>query len=202
MVMFGPGFWTACRDRSGVGAEASGRGRGPFSGRAKIMARGRGARNARRAPCLQPAGRYVEPDSDAMNREARRRADRPCLEGSKSRNRLSELLACRFLFSEPSSAWKGGTHDREVRSPGARWRFGRHHRHCPAVEEAGPESGRASADRERDVARGPDRKSTRLNSSHSQISYAAFCLKTTNNCRGLGCAPVTVNPCIQSLSDT
>src|SRR2546430_12868222 len=24
---------------------------------------------------------------------------------------------------------------------------------------------------------GPDRKSTRLNSSHSQISYAAFCLK-------------------------
>src|SRR5256886_11078062 len=25
-----------------------------------------------------------------------------------------------------------------------------------------------------------DRKSTRLNSSHSQISYAAFCLKNTN----------------------
>src|SRR2546430_13709711 len=25
-----------------------------------------------------------------------------------------------------------------------------------------------------------DRKSTRLNSSHSQISYAVFCLKTTN----------------------
>src|SRR5256886_12327363 len=29
--------------------------------------------------------------------------------------------------------------------------------------------------RERDFA--PDRKSTRLNSSHSQISYAVFCLK-------------------------
>src|SRR5688572_31813437 len=28
-----------------------------------------------------------------------------------------------------------------------------------------------------DVARGSDRKSTRLNSSHSQISYAVFCLK-------------------------
>src|SRR2546427_6983512 len=30
---------------------------------------------------------------------------------------------------------------------------------------------------------GPDRKSTRLNSSHSQISYAVFCLKkkTTHN---------------------
>src|SRR2546430_11328797 len=26
-------------------------------------------------------------------------------------------------------------------------------------------------------AHGPDRKSTRLNSSHSQISYAVFCLK-------------------------
>src|SRR6478736_1850150 len=28
------------------------------------------------------------------------------------------------------------------------------------------------------VALGTDRKSTRLNSSHSQISYAVFCLKT------------------------
>src|SRR2546430_9051001 len=27
----------------------------------------------------------------------------------------------------------------------------------------------------------PDRKSTRLNSSHSQISYAVFCLKKTKN---------------------
>src|SRR5688572_32366844 len=27
---------------------------------------------------------------------------------------------------------------------------------------------------------GPDRKSTRLNSSHSQISYAVFCLKKKN----------------------
>src|SRR5256886_10162507 len=30
------------------------------------------------------------------------------------------------------------------------------------------------------VFAGPDRKSTRLNSSHSQISYAVFCLKKTN----------------------
>src|SRR3989475_8237925 len=29
--------------------------------------------------------------------------------------------------------------------------------------------------------RGPDRKSTRLNSSHSQISYAVFCLKKKKN---------------------
>src|SRR5256886_12898415 len=30
---------------------------------------------------------------------------------------------------------------------------------------------------------GGDRKSTRLNSSHSQISYAVFCLKKKNTCR-------------------
>src|SRR2546427_8781146 len=37
--------------------------------------------------------------------------------------------------------------------------------------------GRAAARRERAVAVLRDRKSTRLNSSHSQISYAVFCLK-------------------------
>src|SRR2546430_13598550 len=31
------------------------------------------------------------------------------------------------------------------------------------------------------LGRGIDRKSTRLNSSHSQISYAVFCLKKKNN---------------------
>src|SRR2546427_5888813 len=35
-----------------------------------------------------------------------------------------------------------------------------------------------------------DRKSTRLNSSHSQISYAVFCLKKkTDSASGLGVAP-------------
>src|SRR2546430_7324222 len=33
---------------------------------------------------------------------------------------------------------------------------------------------------EADDRRGQDRKSTRLNSSHSQISYAVFCLKKKN----------------------
>src|SRR2546430_8648438 len=33
------------------------------------------------------------------------------------------------------------------------------------------------SDRRRQLAQGGDRKSTRLNSSHSQISYAVFCLK-------------------------
>src|SRR2546427_4965729 len=32
----------------------------------------------------------------------------------------------------------------------------------------------------REAPIGPDRKSTRLNSSHSQISYAVFCLKKKN----------------------
>src|SRR2546430_5123007 len=40
--------------------------------------------------------------------------------------------------------------------------------------EAGRQSARGRADREHFVS---DRKSTRLNSSHSQISYAVFCLK-------------------------
>src|SRR5688572_31581175 len=34
-----------------------------------------------------------------------------------------------------------------------------------------------------DVAGTIDRKSTRLNSSHSQISYAVFCLKKKKHCR-------------------
>src|SRR3712207_6976374 len=33
----------------------------------------------------------------------------------------------------------------------------------------------------RDVADGEDRKSTRLNSSHANISYAVFCLKKKKN---------------------
>src|SRR2546427_6395627 len=36
----------------------------------------------------------------------------------------------------------------------------------------------------------PDRKSTRLNSSHSQISYAVFCLKKKSASGGAGAAAV------------
>src|SRR2546430_4029885 len=53
-----------------------------------------------------------------------------------------------------------------------------------ATRERGPGPGRrrgrlgAALDpRRRSAASGRDRKSTRLNSSHSQISYAVFCLK-------------------------
>src|SRR2546430_7682728 len=38
---------------------------------------------------------------------------------------------------------------------------------------------------------GRDRKSTRLNSSHSQISYAVLRLKKKTTCRTLSCPPLT-----------
>src|SRR2546430_3130319 len=46
---------------------------------------------------------------------------------------------------------------------------------------------------------GEDRKSTRLNSSHSQISYAVFCLKKKSHecsCRG-GRSPTAEQHCIR-----
>src|SRR2546422_1132543 len=44
------------------------------------------------------------------------------------------------------------------------------------------------------VARGlePDRKSTRLNSSHGYISYAVFCLKKKNKKRNLPHSPTSL----------
>src|SRR2546430_12420700 len=44
--------------------------------------------------------------------------------------------------------------------------------HCPWTDETRNLFGRAEFDPSKE-----DRKSTRLNSSHSQISYAVFCLK-------------------------
>src|SRR5256886_10436602 len=50
--------------------------------------------------------------------------------------------------------------------------------HDAAREHQVPQAGsRPVVLEERDVPREQDRKSTRLNSSHSQISYAVFCLK-------------------------
>src|SRR5688572_31903621 len=42
-----------------------------------------------------------------------------------------------------------------------------------------------------DVGKKRDRKSTRLNSSHSQISYAVFCLKKKNTSRSRPSCPPT-----------
>src|SRR2546421_8038335 len=47
----------------------------------------------------------------------------------------------------------------------------------PAVEQAVRRLKRAGALGARIIGGGLDRKSTRLNSSHDQISYAVFCLK-------------------------
>src|SRR2546427_8099271 len=49
-----------------------------------------------------------------------------------------------------------------------------------AQEPARPPAGRCGALQEI-LLRAADRKSTRLNSSHSQISYAVFCLKKKKN---------------------
>src|SRR3712207_8863424 len=42
-----------------------------------------------------------------------------------------------------------------------------------------------------DLEEGEDRKSTRLNSSHANISYAVFCLKKKNVESGASCALLT-----------
>src|SRR2546427_7504869 len=64
--------------------------------------------------------------------------------------------------------------------PGGRGRDGRREAGVPAGTGLSPgierREGRGPRERGRSVLEG-DRKSTRLNSSHSQISYAVFCLK-------------------------
>src|SRR3712207_7473509 len=61
--------------------------------------------------------------------------------------------------------------------------------------EGGPDANRRYAKRR--AAGGRDRKSTRLNSSHANISYAVFCLKKKNR-RESGVLVVVVhNPSVQ-----
>src|SRR5256886_6915452 len=50
--------------------------------------------------------------------------------------------------------------------------------------------------------RSRDRKSTRLNSSHSKISYAVFCLKKNNSVMVIGVSQITLHlPDSHSLKD-
>src|SRR2546427_5316990 len=56
------------------------------------------------------------------------------------------------------------------------WPAGSRPRACPAAARSASAAGRCSPARRACRCR-QDRKSTRLNSSHSQISYAVFCLK-------------------------
>src|SRR2546430_12800179 len=66
-------------------------------------------------------------------------------------------------------------------------------RKSPPVEPPSPPS----------ATGGPDRKSTRLNSSHSQISYAVFCLKKKKQQKtiaGLAAAPAHPTPLSHCIS--
>src|SRR3712207_8669300 len=55
----------------------------------------------------------------------------------------------------------------------------RHTSKPPGGHVVPAEAGRRAGDQ--DLLAGEDRKSTRLNSSHANISYAVFCLKKKNN---------------------
>src|SRR2546428_8325988 len=63
------------------------------------------------------------------------------------------------------------------RSPGGRPR--------PAPGGGGGDRHRQRGPGRRARGHGQDRKSTRLNSSHDQISYAVFCLKKKNKTKGI-----------------
>src|SRR5689334_24294180 len=58
-----------------------------------------------------------------------------------------------------------------------------------AGPRAGETAGRSLRQRKGVRGRVGDRKSTRLNSSHSSISYAVFCLKKKNSCSELASKP-------------
>src|SRR2546427_7317391 len=80
----------------------------------------------------------------------------------------STLFPYTTLFRSGSRQRRGVPHAaRESR----RLEHARHHDH----DDTGNQATAARGARSRGV--GLDRKSTRLNSSHSQISYAVFCLK-------------------------
>src|SRR5438132_6002987 len=53
-------------------------------------------------------------------------------------------------------------------------------RRTPAAHAATSRAGRQAQTRSQGAVRPADRKSTRLNSSHTVISYAVFCLKKKN----------------------
>src|SRR2546430_7091698 len=66
------------------------------------------------------------------------------------------------------------------------------------------EAERAEAEKQLKEAHARDRKSTRLNSSHSQISYAVFCLKKKKTSHTGSCSTDDSNqsshPCCHRLS--
>src|SRR2546430_10221870 len=91
-----------------------------------------------------------------------------------------------FFFNDTATTeiYTLSLHDALPISPGRRRRGSAHERHALWHARAGG-GGRSAPRRRRhgEPARRRDRKSTRLNSSHSQISYAVFCLKKKNKRR-------------------
>src|SRR2546428_8755992 len=84
---------------------------------------------------------------------------------SKSRRAL--------IRADMDNGLKGSPHSRERSEPGP-------HRHARTERPGGfHRGGRATL--EDAFQQCSDRKSTRLNSSHDQISYAVFCLKKTKH---------------------
>src|SRR5438445_10155467 len=80
----------------------------------------------------------------------------------------STLFPYTTLFRSAARHRRGATRRRRLRR----------HRHVAALRSR--RRRRPAAARGRGVARCQDRKSTRLNSSHANISYAVFCLKKKN----------------------
>src|SRR3712207_7837219 len=77
-----------------------------------------------------------------------------------------------FLRSKRANAWLGTALGLLVFAPFLSWR----HNHAVHHATAGDLERRGVGD----VPTMTDRKSTRLNSSHANISYAVFCLKKKN----------------------
>src|SRR5438034_1937933 len=74
--------------------------------------------------------------------------------------------------------------DVRQRPAAARHQIGRLEQHAVAVRERGRDL--PGGNRDREIPGGDqDRKSTRLNSSHTVISYAVFCLKKKNTMKYL-----------------
>src|SRR3712207_8047561 len=88
----------------------------------------------------------------------------------------STLFPYTTLFRSPA-----GRRVAEARSAGGRGRGPVLPRATRPRRVVGPRGGAGRGRRARDPRRGPDRKSTRLNSSHANISYAVFCLKKKKN---------------------
>src|SRR5690625_5586775 len=92
---------------------------------------------------------------------------------------LSELRAILFFFNDtaPTASYTLSLHDAlPICDVDGETRDASGH-----VLEGSLQIGRPGAHLPDEVARGLDRKSTRLNSSHVAISYAVFCLKKKNS---------------------